>query len=188
MKGAELKSGPLLPWVTPNKNTAREKTRRLISEDIPKILGTTSALSTETARFKVTDSLPSVLSPGEIGLLTLTKSANELGPLESAGEKLSRVKAVDAAVRRSHELEETERLLRLSLEEVALGAKDVIGAEAERPPRNAAIRCARSKNGSALGNRDIDGRIREGSGRAAGESASQSAYWLELLVYPELSA
>src|SRR5436305_30526 len=35
---------------------------------------------------------------------------------------------------------------------------------------------------SALGNRDIDGQTREGSGRAAGESASQSASWLELLV------
>src|SRR4030095_6230047 len=46
--------------------------------------------------------------------------------------------------------------------------------------RNAGIRCARLKNGA--GNRDIDGQNPRGSGRAAGEAASQSAYWLELLV------
>ena len=35
---------------------------------------------------------------------------------------------------------------------------------------------------SVLGNRDIDGENPRGSGRAAGKAASQSAYWLELLV------
>jgi hypothetical protein len=33
-----------------------------------------------------------------------------------------------------------------------------------------------------LGNRDIDGETREVAGRAAGKVASQSAYWLELLM------
>jgi hypothetical protein len=32
------------------------------------------------------------------------------------------------------------------------------------------------------GGRDIDGQTRAGSGRADGKSASQTAYWLELLV------
>jgi hypothetical protein len=35
---------------------------------------------------------------------------------------------------------------------------------------------------SVLGNRDIDGLNPRGSGRADGKAASQSAYWLELLV------
>ncbi len=59
-----------------------------------------------------------------------------LGLLESAGEKLSRGKAVDGAVRRSHDLEEAERLLRLSLEEVALERSDIIRVETERPSQN----------------------------------------------------
>jgi hypothetical protein len=32
------------------------------------------------------------------------------------------------------------------------------------------------------GGRDIDGETRAGSGRAAGRTANQTAYWLELLV------
>ena len=39
---------------------------------------------------------------------------------------------------------------------------------------------------SALGNRDMDGQTRGGSGRAAGQAASQSAYWLELLVEADI--
>jgi hypothetical protein len=35
---------------------------------------------------------------------------------------------------------------------------------------------------SALGNRDIDGQTHEVVARAAGKAASQSAYWLELLL------
>src|SRR5206468_4642210 len=35
---------------------------------------------------------------------------------------------------------------------------------------------------SVPGGRDIDGRIRAGSGRADGQAANQTAYWLELLV------
>ena len=33
-----------------------------------------------------------------------------------------------------------------------------------------------------MGNRDIDGKTREVAGELAGKAASQSAYWLELLV------
>ncbi len=41
--------------------------------------------------------------------------------LESAGDKLRRSKALDRAVRGSHHVEEAERLLRLGLEQLALG-------------------------------------------------------------------
>jgi hypothetical protein len=43
-----------------------------------------------------------------------------LGLLEAAGEKLSRKKAIDGAVRRSHDLEEAERLLNAGLREMSL--------------------------------------------------------------------
>ena len=39
---------------------------------------------------------------------------------------------------------------------------------------------------SELGSRDMDSQTREGSGRADGNSASQTAYWLELLVEAEI--
>ena len=61
-----------------------------------------------------------------------------LGLLESAGEKLSRGKAVDGAVRRSHDLEEAERLLRLSLEEVAL-ERSTLSALKRNDPRKIPI-------------------------------------------------
>jgi hypothetical protein len=84
------------------------------------------------------------LSPGGIELLTLTKRPNEPGLLESAGEKLSRVNALDGVVRRSHELEEAERLLRLSLEEVAL-ERSTLSELKRSDPRQKRDRAACSK-------------------------------------------
>ena len=47
--------------------------------------------------------------------------------LESAGDKLRRGKAFDRAVRRSHHVEEAERLLRLGLEQLALERSALAG-------------------------------------------------------------
>ena len=68
-----------------------------------------------------------------------------LGLLEAAGEKLSRGKAIDGAVRRSHDLEEAERLLRLSLEEVALERSALPDLKRSDPRKNAIARLIRSR-------------------------------------------
>ncbi len=68
-----------------------------------------------------------------------------LGVLESAGEKLGRGKAIDGAVRRSHDLEEAKRLLRLGLEELALEQSGLEALRRSDPRKIAIARLIRSR-------------------------------------------
>ena len=61
-----------------------------------------------------------------------------LALLDSAGERFRRGKAIDGAVRRSHDLEEAERLLRVGLEQVAL-ERTALPALKRNDPRKIAI-------------------------------------------------
>lgn len=61
-----------------------------------------------------------------------------LSLLEATGEKLQRGKALDGAVRRSHDLEEAERLLEAGLQHVAL-ERSALGTLKRSDPRKIAI-------------------------------------------------
>ena len=50
------------------------------------------------------------------------------------------------------------------------------------------IRYGSLKNGACREARDIDGQIRAGSGRADGQAANQTAYWLELVVATDIAS
>jgi putative transposase len=72
-----------------------------------------------------------------------------LALLEATGEKFRRGKALDGAVRRSHDLEEAERLLRLGLEQFALKRSALAGLKRSDPRKIAIARLIRARTAVA---------------------------------------
>jgi putative transposase len=68
-----------------------------------------------------------------------------LGLLETAGEKLHRGKALDGAVRRSHDLDEAERLLQAGLEHVSLERSGLASLKRSDPRKIGIARLIRGR-------------------------------------------
>lgn len=69
--------------------------------------------------------------------------------LGSAGEKFRRGKALDGAVRRSHDLEEAERLLEEGLKQLALERSALSGLKRNDPRKIAIARVIRAQTAVA---------------------------------------
>ncbi len=69
--------------------------------------------------------------------------------MKSAGEKFRRGKALDGSVRRSHEVEEAERLLRMGLEQLALERSALAALKRSDPGKIAIARVIRARTAVA---------------------------------------